>query len=353
MCSGHASSIAILAQVFGLECRFAIRWAGLVPSLRVVMANRGLLRELLLPSIVATIAAAVRVPSASTVGADLLARAAHSCDMPTAWRLLNSSSFNAEWLTQMGSAGETPLMAATAGGCSEFVAMLILHPEFDQTTIRKERQRTALRDYARSHRTAEEKFVNWALSVMDNIRLGKVSTQELEWDPMLAVTGNVWFLPKVGEWIPPMSPDEMGLPRDIEPTWDLDGIVYAMDAKRDLLFCLDDSTIRFADFDRLWRLLVVYLQAAEGSELRQSCARHMRSIGWSLFFWHGRKGLLDHSYVVMEVSRTNIEIPSDDSPAHEHLRLHGNSTHVYRRMGETLSRFWDRIGDWLVVDAEE
>lgn len=36
-------------------------------------------------------------------------------------------------------------------------------------------------------------------------RNGKVSKKELGWDPSIAAKEHAWFLPQVGEWMPPMS----------------------------------------------------------------------------------------------------------------------------------------------------
>lgn len=193
--------------------------------------------------------------------------------------------------------------------------------------------------------------LSWALTVMDGVMLGKVSVQDLEWNPMLAVTDNAWFLPRTGEWMPPLTRWEMGLPETVEPAWDLTGVVVAADKRRDIVYCEGDITLRLTDFDKLWRLLVMYVQAPADSWEQASAVSFIRSIGWSLFFWHGSDALFDHSYIVIHVAQNKIEYPPEDSPVNEHLRSQGrNATEEYRQMGMGLRTLWDKIGDWVVVD---
>jgi len=295
---------------------------------------------------------ATRVPSQTTVGADLLVRAAHSCDMLMAWRVFNSSSFDNSCLVQMGSGGETPLMAATAGGCSELVAWLLLNPGFDERTIKKPKLRLAVAEHAVQSSGVDEVDLSWALIVMDAVMLGKVSVQDLEWDPMLAVTDNAWFLPKAGEWMPPLSLWEMGLPETVEPALNLAGVVIARDERRDLAYCEGEITLRFTDFDKLWRLLVMYLQAPPESWEQVSALNFIRSIGWSLFFWRGRSALFHHTCIMTYVVQNKVELPPENSPVNEHLRSQGrNATEEYRQMGMTLRALWDKIGDWVVINV--
>lgn len=68
---------------------------------RTAMARRARRLALLWPAVLAATAAAMRVANPSTIGADLLVRAAGSCDMSVPWRLANRSSFDARWLTQV------------------------------------------------------------------------------------------------------------------------------------------------------------------------------------------------------------------------------------------------------------
>lgn len=308
---------------------------------------------LLLCGVGARIVGAARVPNPDVIGANLLIHTATSCDMPAAWRLLSSRSFRAGWLVSMGSGGETPLMAAIRSACAELVALIVLHPDFDDKTIQKMRSRKALADHASQFWAGKEEAVQWALTVVDGVRNGKVSQEELKWDPRISGKELAWFLPKLGEWLPPMTLKEMGFERPEKPKWNLSGIAYTSEMHPGFVVSVDSGTTgRIDDIDKLWYLLVGHLQAAAFSEQKEATARHIRSIGWSLFFYAGRDAMVSHSYFIDQMSRQALDLPPDNSTVHEHVLAEGgNIAQAYASMAKMLGMLWNKTGDWLIFES--
>lgn len=292
-------------------------------------------------------------PNADVIGAELLARTAHECDVRAAWRLLQSGSFTPAWLTEQGTGGETPLMAATSAGCSEVVALLMLHPDFDDKTVRKRRLRTAVADHARRSAVAKNFVgeVNWALSVMEHILESKVSQEELSWDPKIATSGDVWYLPQPGEWVPAQTLEEMGMPERRQPDWKRAGI-FDGEPGSGIMVTDDGVVLRTDDFDKVWNLLAAFLQSPEGSEEHSAFQKHLRSMGWTNFFFGGRDALLATSYFVAKASRSpdlwnNCSV---EDPAHRHIRAAGVDVRtIYRIMPSTLLTVWNETGDWVIA----
>lgn len=67
------------------------------------------------------------------------------------------------------------------------VALVMLHPAFDDSAVTC-RQMRRLTDYAQRYGRGIDAKVHWALEVMAGVRTGKVSKDELCWNPRLAVT---------------------------------------------------------------------------------------------------------------------------------------------------------------------
>jgi len=302
------------------------------------MARR--VAAVLVAALSARVTVAARAPNPNIIGTDLLVRTATTCDMPAAWRLLNHSRFSKEWLMLVGTGGETPLMASVRSACAEHVALLMLHPDFDDKTIRKLKYRKAMVDHAINITGGVDRRVKWALVVMHCILVGKVSQGEVELDPRMAETDLAWFLPKPGEWMPPMTLAEMGIEEPVRPSWDLTDIGKDLDGVKNIAMKFED----------LWSLLVRYLQSAEGSEERLLAASHIRSIGWSLFFAGSRGALLGHANMIAQVSQGElVNRPSDDDELHRHMRASLlDIDSQYRLMSRTLGSLWNKTGDWVI-----
>jgi len=288
----------------------------------------------------------VRAPTATSIGADLLVGASASCDVPMLFRLLNTSSFSADWLTSTGSKGETPLMAATRAACGEAVALITLQPGFDGSTIGSMKKRRILADHAIKYWQGRESEVQWALAVLLGVRNGKVSQQELEWDPKMVSKDFVWFLPKPGEWFPPKTLNEMGIVLPMRPPLPQEKLA-SLEAKPD-----SNVPTRLEDVIRLWYLLVAHVQTPVGTEAHESTIRHIRSIGWSLFFFGGKPAMMRHSMCVDFLSYYLEDVPDANDIVHQHLHDYGEDMGVhYQNFSQTLGIIWNKTGDWVFVDV--
>jgi len=303
--------------------------------------------------------AATRVPQGASevdrnaIGAGLLVKTAEGCDLHAARRLMNSSSFSPGWLTKADQSGETPLKAAARSGCAEIAAALMLHPDFDYKTIRKPRLRKELVEHAHRYLQASEERVKWTLIVVEGILRGKVSQKEQEWDPACAAKDAAWFLPEPGEWMPPVVYEEMGLPKPEWPRWNLTGIAIAYNKRRFTVRTAEGVIAHAGVLDRLWFLLVASLQADEGSDVRKIAARHIRSIGWHLFFSSGREALIMHSYFIARMSH-NIFGRAPAGALSENLCARGLDIDVaYRNFEQDLRNFWNRTGACVILPGRD
>lgn len=296
----------------------------------------------------AAVVGGARAPDPSAIGADLLCRAASTCDMPTAWRLLNSSAFQTASLTRRGSKGETPLAAAVCSGCPELVALLMLHPDFDDSTVRKMRHRKAFTDHVARNRRGAGKQVDWALRVVDGVRASKVSQTELERDSSLVHARQVWFLPQLGEWMRPMSLEEMGVDVSGMPDWNILGVADTTSREHGVMYSFSGANARISDFERLWHLLVAYARAEGEAETRASIVRHVRSIGWSLFFSGGMRALTGQMLFIAKVLESQVDLPADH-PVSRYMQAEGLDVSMdYQLMSNALGEMWNKTGDWVL-----
>mmetsp|Transcript_129020 Transcript_129020/g.361009 ORF Transcript_129020/g.361009 Transcript_129020/m.361009 type:complete len:324 (+) Transcript_129020:41-1012(+) len=294
---------------------------------------------------------AVRVPSADTIGVDLLVRVADTCDVEAAWRLLNLTSFSPSWLAQAGSSGETALTAAVQGGCGELVALIMLHPNFDDALVRRSKLRKAMVEKAvdsgiHLHREFE---AAWAISVMVCVRNSKVAQDELREDPGLADM-EMWFLPSPGEWFAPQGLKEMGLELPMDPPLAepvLDDVLS--DEYKGVMHNIGPTSVRREVVERLWYLMVARIQSPEGSERRALVERHIRSIGWSLFFGASKNALHSHALVIELLASFVHRIPVAGG-VEEHIPGTEESAAMkeYRQMAKTMKGLWNRTGNWWV-----
>mmetsp|Transcript_74166 Transcript_74166/g.214842 ORF Transcript_74166/g.214842 Transcript_74166/m.214842 type:complete len:320 (-) Transcript_74166:164-1123(-) len=296
-------------------------------------------------------AGAVRVPDAETIGADLFVSAALNCDVPGVWRLFTSASFSASWLTRTSTKSLTPLMVAVQSGCSEIAALIMLHPSFDDKTIKKEKQRKALLEHVKSLGKATSPIVDWALMVVDRISISKVSRKELEWDMVQALNDGVWFLPKHGEWLPPVNLTELQTRITLQrkPMWNFSDYIVKGEAGMQILE-IQEGAFAFVDaLQHLWYLLLLYIQSDEGMIERRVARGHMRSIGWRLFFCCTTKSLTSHVLIMSRMAESVIDIPPDDDKVHEHMRARGDIREQYMNMSHILARVWNKTGNWVVL----
>jgi len=293
---------------------------------------------------------AARVPSASTIGTDLLLRVAASCDLAAGFRVVNSSAVSAVALTQPGSSGETPLEAATSAGCGQLVALIMLHPDFDLSTVRKERQRKDLAAYAMKRGgDLRPKRVRWAIMVVHGIRKGKVEGEELKWSVKGAVSDFVWFLPEPGEWMPPATLEEIGLGGEMRPEFP-EAVISSNTLPDQSLVSIGKAVARIVDLRKMWGLMIAHVQSPEGSERRAHVERHIRSIGWALFFNYGRGALGNVVECLGKLAVGPINVPDWEDEKHDHIRARGlDVLDEYRHMGHVLAAVWNRTGDWVVA----
>jgi len=296
---------------------------------------------------------AARAPNMNTIGADLLVRVAEPCDVTAAWRVLNSSSFSPGWLTAQGAAGETPLMAAVRAGCGQLVAMLTLHPDFDDSTIRRNRQRKDLIDYAmrKNEGLGREIAVSWAFAVLLGVRKGKVVQDELLYDPTLVTRDGEWFLPKKGEWVAPQTLGELGIELPMEPALPEPVLLDVLaNEESHLTRNLDATGLQGDVVERLWYLLATRIQAPEDSPRREFLDKHIRSIGWSLFFEGAKDAMLVHSMVIDLLSSFVHKVPGDGRAPDDYISGVEDSADLrkYRTMATTLHCIWNKTGTWLV-----
>jgi len=281
----------------------------------------------------------MRSPDPGTLGADLLCRLAVQCDLPGAFRLMKSSSFSAEWLTRSGSSGETPLKAALRSGCSQLVALMMLQPGFDFSTVRKFRQRRELAQYAQ--RCAPPgKNVRWALEVLDAIRLGR----DTEVDPTVTNKKELdWYLPSPGEWASPTTLEDVGITLPVRPM--IPEHILVKGSTKGFVETSGGIKGRADIVVHLWCLMVTYLQSAEGSERRAELARHIRSMGWT-FFFGSRSTLARHTHILDMLARGHFgsSNPEVEDKA-EDLELRKD----YRFMGAMLAQLWNRTGDFVLA----
>lgn len=298
----------------------------------------------------------VRIPDASSIGADLLIHTASLGDIASAWRLLSSKSFITASLCRTGSAGETPLMASVRLGRPEHVALIMLHPGFDDSSVRTARQRRDLVLHASQDHPLERKpQVAWAVDVLLGIRKGKVIQDELALDPDMAVTREChWFLPRPGEWVAPQSLAEMGIELPMEPA--LPESVLAGILKNE--YTSFEYEIRgdavLPDVARkLWYLMARRMQMPRDDPQRGVLDKHIRSIGWSLFFSGSSDNMILHSLVI-ELLASHIEDVSGDDVARNTSGVEqstglGNTTVTgWQDMATVLNNIWNKTGNWLM-----
>lgn len=119
--------------------------------------------------------------------------------------------------------------------------------------------------------------MHWALAVVLGVRKGKVAQQDLEWDPSRAGTDYEWFLPKPGEWMPPMSLSAMGSTLPMRPALP-EAKLHELQMRGGLVYNHEGRQARLKDVIRLWYLLVAHLQGKEGSAQRNNAVRHIRPV---------------------------------------------------------------------------
>mmetsp|Transcript_21509 Transcript_21509/g.61833 ORF Transcript_21509/g.61833 Transcript_21509/m.61833 type:complete len:318 (-) Transcript_21509:168-1121(-) len=296
------------------------------------------------------LACALRVPDSDVIGADMFVGIAEACDVNGAWRLFTSQRFSGKWLTQAGSSAETPLMAAVRAGCAEIAALIMLHPHFDDKSVKKERERRALKKHALSfYPGGAPQLVHWALTVVDRIVVSKVSKQELEWDVGRALRDGVWFLPQPGEWMPPANLAEMHLPLPVRPMWNVSKLVDGGERRPSIVKTKYGEVAFVAVLDQLWVLLVVYLQSADGSPERRAVVRHMRSIGWRLYFCCMGKALRSYLNFVFQMSRSMVDVPLDSDIQHKHMQARGSVREQYLNMANILGGVWNKTGNFVIA----
>mmetsp|Transcript_86242 Transcript_86242/g.249062 ORF Transcript_86242/g.249062 Transcript_86242/m.249062 type:complete len:313 (-) Transcript_86242:90-1028(-) len=282
------------------------------------------------------------VPDRNAIGAEMLVRTAESCDVTAAWRLLNSTSFAAGWLTHEGTSGETPLFASARNGCGELTALIMLHPEFDDRTIRKKRLQKQLANHVSKTWAGKESKVTWVLVVIQGILTGMVSKKELEWNPAAAAEDGAWFLPEPGEWMPVMSFEEMGISRPAWPECNMTGLVRERDEARDIVISHDGTLAISAFLERLWFLLVVFSQSLPGTEHHAAAVRHIRSLGWHIFFKGSANALMAHVVFIGKIGRNVHGSPPEGDEAE------GFDAEAYQTLDDALGRLWNKTGDWHI-----
>jgi len=297
-------------------------------------------------------AGAARVPDVDTIGADVLVGTALTCDIPDLRRLFASETFSASWLTNAGSKGWTPLMAAVRSGCPEIVALLMLHPGFDDKTVKKERQRKALAEHAKEADEESSTSANWAMTIVNSIVISKVFRQELKWDMVQAIHDGAWFLPVEGEWMPQLTLTEIrsqiGMPQRPARTF---SDYTVEDSGGTQLVQTEDGTFAIMEaVEQLWYLLLVYVQSAEDSPKRKVVTQHMRSWGWTLFFSCSSISLTYHIKVLRFMAESVTDIPPDDDEVHKHMRTRGDVREQYRTMPSVLESVWNKTGDWIILE---
>jgi len=110
---------------------------------------------------------------------------------------------------------------------------------------------------------------------------------------------------------------------------------------------LTGSALQIELVEKLWYLCIRHVQSPPGSEDAESTERHMRSIGWSLFFRGSKSALLLH-YHVVEYLTAHIEeedLPSGESGEHDHID--GSVLDEYQSMAVAVDFAWDRLGNWV------
>lgn len=109
------------------------------------------------------------------------------------------------------------------------------------------------------------------------------------------------------------------------------------------------------EFDRCGPALLVHARVARScarSEEHSAFQKHLRSMGWTNFFFGGRDALLATSYFVAKASRSpdlwnNCSV---EDPAHRHIRAAGVDVRtIYRIMPSTLLTVWNETGDWVIA----
>mmetsp|Transcript_34008 Transcript_34008/g.97996 ORF Transcript_34008/g.97996 Transcript_34008/m.97996 type:complete len:325 (+) Transcript_34008:65-1039(+) len=294
---------------------------------------------------------------ASGIAADLLVRTATDCDLLAAWRVLAGSAFRPDWLTATGAtSGMAPLPAAMRTGCGEIVALLVTHPSFDRSTIRRERQRRELGSAALDSTDADPDSVLWAITVMEQAYMSKIREDELGHDMWLAIVDEVWYLPKKGEWFPPSDLSMFNISSELRPEFPID-LLHDFIVSDDFMITLTNAAggetplpnanLQIDAIVRLWRLVVHYLQLPEDCDQRHAISREIRSIGWSLFFRGSKDALMVH-FLVFDFLATQLEekdIPVDEEGKHEDSK--GGALGAYKRMAIILENSWDKLGTWI------
>jgi len=193
--------------------------------------------------------------------------------------------------------------------------------------------------------------VNWALTIVDSIVISKVSQQELEWDMVRAMDDGAWFLPQKGEWEPPLNVTQlqMRIPMPPRPTYELSNC-WLQEGNPEVLECNDGALASVTVMQQLWYLLLVYVQSADDSSERRVVARHVRSLGWRLFFCCSGSSLTQHVHVVSKMADNMTDIPPDDDEAHKHMRARGDIREQYSNLSTTLASLWNKTGDWFIKE---
>jgi len=230
------------------------------------------------------------------------------------------------------------------------VARFMLQPGFDESVIKKQRLRRDLALYTAGAMRGDLAKVEWALCIIDGIRIGRSAQSELSWDPSIAVTDGAWYLPQVGEWMPPMTFEEMGIVRPEKPDWDPVNVAFRTDLQRGIMYSAGGLTARVETVEKLWYLMVAHLRAETGSERERATARHMRSIGWGLFFAGGKDAFIAHLLFLSKASRTMLEDATDEDQERELIRPQGLDAPIhYKFLPNAVSELWNRTGDWLIL----
>mmetsp|Transcript_98197 Transcript_98197/g.274921 ORF Transcript_98197/g.274921 Transcript_98197/m.274921 type:complete len:340 (+) Transcript_98197:42-1061(+) len=300
---------------------------------------------------------AVRAPDlGSVIAADLLARAAHDMDIDGAWRVLRTDSFSPEWLVAAGSTGETPLQAAMRACNAELVALIMLHPAFDDSALKKPRDRRHMATYAFETADCESQDVEWTIFVMQSTHESKQQQAELAQDLGMALFDEAWYLPRPGDWFAPVSIEDLGGDALAKPQMAPGALAVfiASEVYSQLLHNvssgagpLTGSALQIQMVEKLWHLCTRHVQSAPGSEDEKRTERQMRSIGWSLFFRGSKAALLLH-YLVLEYLTAHIEeedLPSGESGEHDHID--GSVLDEYQSMAVAVDFAWDRLGNWV------
>jgi len=285
-----------------------------------------------------------------------MVRTADECDVAGARRLIGGRSFTPTWLTAADVNGVTPVMAALRSCCAELIGIILLHDSYDVSATKKQKQRRQLADFAVDTSLCRPEDMEWAIAVLWGVHESRPQQAELLADPAMAPRNDAWFLPHPGEWFAPVSLEEMGIVVPTKPELPVTALQTFMASRHylDLLRMAspDNRTLMGANLDadelrKLWYLTVRHVQLPNTSAELPVVRRHMRSIGWTLFFRGDRDAMMVH-YFVLELLSSYIKLEHIPDPEDEvHSHLDGDLIDIYWNMSSRLNRAWDRIGSWL------